>query len=211
MDSIIILFFSILASFIGSLQLGPVNLFVIDTVLTKGKKNAFFVSIGGSIPEFIYCALAVYSGSFFLNNPKILSAIKIIFILILIILAILYFFKKHKKIETILQNKDANKMISKNFIKGFTLALLNPQLLFFWMFVMVYFNSITFLQLKTNFNKLAYIIGAGFGALSLLIIIILTISKFKTKLLTFLNYKNYNKILAILFFLIAIQQLSTIL
>ena len=211
MHSILIFIAASVASFIGSLQLGPVNLFVIDTVLTKGKKNALYVCLGGSLPEFVYCAIAVYSGSFFLNQPTVYVIFKIILILILIALAFIYFFKKQNKIDIVTPKDNSSAIVSKNFIKGFTLALLNPQLLVFWMFVMVYFNSINFLQLKTNFNKLAYILGAGFGAFVLLLLITVTISKFKAKPLTYLNNKNYNKILAVLFSIIAIQQLTTLL
>ena len=62
MHILIIFFAATLTSFIGSLQLGPVNLFVIDTALNKNKANAYWVALGGVMPEFMYCALAVYSG-----------------------------------------------------------------------------------------------------------------------------------------------------
>lgn len=209
MHSILIFLAASLASFVGSLQLGPVNLFVIDTVLTRGKKNAFLVCVGGSLPEFIYCGLAVYSGNYFLMHPRILFIFKIILISVLIIVSIIYLFKKHKVIIVPSNLKSTNKSNTTSFLKGFTLAILNPQLLPFWMFVMVYFNSISVLMLKTKFDNLAYIFGAGLGAFLLLITITLTLTKFK--IINYLNNKYYNKAMAILFFIIAMQQFFTLL
>lgn len=210
MNILIIFIASSIASFIGSLQLGPVNLFVIDATLNTNKKSAYWVAFGGVIPEFIYCALAVYLGNYFLINPTIFLVFKILLILILTILGIIFLFKKNKKFEIEFQQKEITMSNTKSFFKGFTLAILNPQLLPFWMFVMVYFNSITFLELKSDFDKLAYILGAGLGALFLLISIILTVNKLKSKFLNFLNNKYYYKVIALLFFLIALQQLITI-
>ena len=211
MHTILIFLCSSLASFIGSLQLGPVNLFVIDTTLNKNKANAYWVALGGVMPEFMYCALAVYSGSYFISYPAIFLAFKIFLIIVLAIVGVMYLFKKHKILKTESSAKTSDSSNTKHFFKGFVLAGLNPQLLPYWMFVMVYFNSIKFLELKSEFDKLAYIAGAGFGALFLLISIILTIHKFKAKIIIYLNNKYYYKALGILFIAISIQQLVTLL
>ena len=211
MHTLTILLSSFLASFIGSLQLGPVNLFVIDTTINKNKANAYWVAFGGIIPEFIYCALAVYSGSYFMSNPTIFIAFKVLLIAVLAIIGVIYLFKKHKTFALESPQKNSVSSKTKHFLKGLTLAGLNPQLLPYWMFVMVYFNSIKFLELNSEFDKLAYILGAGFGALFLLISIILTINKFKTRILIYLNNKYYYKALGILFLAISLQQLITLL
>lgn len=211
MHSTIIFLFSTLASFIGSLQLGPVNIFVIDSTLNKNKANAYWVAFGGIIPEFIYCALAVYSGSYFISNPTIFIVFKIVLIITLAIVGFMYLLKKHKILEIQSPQKIKEPSTMKHFLKGFVLAGLNPQLLPYWMFVMVYFNSFKLLELKSEFDKMAYIIGAGFGALILLISIILTIKRFKTRILTYLNNKYYYKALGILFLAISLQQLITLL
>ena len=211
MHTILIFLFSSLVSFIGSLQLGPVNLFVIDTAVNKNKKNAYFVALGGTIPEFIYCALAVYSGSFFMRNQTIFFIFKLLLVLILLIVAFVYFFKKHKLIGLNFQTCKAQSNRITFFFKGFSLAILNPQLLPFWMFIMVYFNTVEFLTLRSELDKISYIFGAGLGAFILLVSIILTINKYRDRVLQLINNKYYFKVLAILFFAIAIHQLITLL
>jgi len=211
MHSIIILIFSGLASFTGSLQLGPVNLFVINATLKESKANAFWISLGGIIPEFIYCGLAVYAGDLFLSNPKIFLMFRIVLIISLLFIGFIYLFKKHNPIK--LNSRETKFALNKAkcFLKGFSLAIMNPQLLPYWMFIMVYFNSVKFLVIGSELDKLAYIIGAGMGAFLLLILIILTMEKYKSKLLTFLNNKYYFKAYSVVFFVIAIQQIFTLL
>ena len=211
MHTLIIFFSSCIASFIGSLQLGPVNLFVIDTTINKNKVSAFWVALGGVIPEFIYCSLAVFSGGYFMRNQTVFLLFKIVLIAVLTIVAFVYFFKKHK--SKVINTKTSKVQLNPIafFLKGFSLAILNPQLLPFWMFIMVYFNSIKFLTLTSRFDKISYIFGAGFGAFILLVSIILTINNNRERIVRLINNKYYYKALAILFFAIAMQQLVTLL
>jgi threonine/homoserine/homoserine lactone efflux protein len=210
MHSFFIFIGSTLVSFIGSLQLGPVNLFVINTALNENKKLAIMACLGGIIPEFIYCGLAVYSSNYFLKFPTVFLILKILLVAIFLIIGAYYLFKKH----TITQLAESQKSIIHSkfnyFLKGFTLASLNPQLLPFWMLVLVYFNSNSFLKLKSEPDNLAYILGSGIGAFMLLLFIALLINKFKTTILGYLNNKYYFKFLGILFLVIAIQQFFTI-
>jgi len=210
MHSIIIFICSSLASFIGSVQLGPVNLFVIDTAIKRNEKVAVWVAIGGIIPEFIYCFLAVYSGSYFMSNPIVFLVFRVILIVVLFLVGVIYMFKKHKILNIETEQVSVKLSKTKHFFKGFILAFFNPQLMPFWIFVMVYFNSIYFLELKSDADRFAYILGAGFGALLLLTIIILTVNKFKAKLLFYLNNKYYFKVLGLLFIAISLQQLVTL-
>lgn len=206
-----ILLFSIIASFIGSLQLGPVNLSVIDTAIHQNRKNAFWVAVGGSLPEFIYCFLAVFAGSFLIKNPTFFKTLKIIIAIILIVLALFYFFKKNKE-SKVLEEKSVehHQNLLKNFSKGFSLGMLNPQLMPFWLSVQVVFNSYSFLVIDEKIDYFFFILGAGLGAFLLLISIVFTITQYKNIILKFLSNNLYNRILAILFLLIGLQQIYSL-
>ncbi len=181
-----------------------------DSVLNKNKKSAYIVALGGIIPEFVYCSLAVYTANIFLSNPFVAVVFKILLIIILLIIAFLYLLKKRDNISLPIGNIHKSGNI-KNFLKGLSLAMLNPQLLPFWILVQVYFNTISFLKLKTGFHIVSFILGAGLGAFLLLTLIIVTINNYKTTLLNYLNNKYYYKTLALVFLAIAIQQLITLL
>ncbi|MCU0439224.1 MAG: LysE family transporter [Raineya sp.] len=206
-----ILLFSIIASFIGSLQLGPVNLSVIDTAIHQNRKNAFWVAVGGSLPEFIYCFLAVFAGSFLINNPFLFKILKAVIASILIILAFFYFFKKNKKTNILDAKTNTSKTnLLKNFSKGFSLGILNPQLMPFWLSVQVLFNSYSFLVIDEKIDYFFFILGAGMGAFLLLISIAFTITRYKDLIMRFLSNNLYNRILGILFLLIGLQQIYSL-
>jgi len=205
-----ILFFSIIASFVGSLQLGPVNLSVIDTAIHQSRKNAFWVAIGGSLPEFIYCFLAVYAGSFLVTHETLFLILRIAIIVILFVLGISYFFKKNKPINLEESTKGLKRTAFKNISKGFSLGILNPQLMPFWLSVQVLFNSQKFLMIDEKIDYFFFILGAGLGAFLLLATLTLTISHYKQFILKFLTNQTYNRILAILFILIGLQQIYSL-
>ncbi len=204
LQAIMIFLASSFVSFLGSLQAGPVNLFVINTLLNGSKKNAYAVAIGGCIPEFIYCAIAVWSSDYLPKLQSFNAIIKVVFIAILLTIAILFWLKKGSPFY---KKETATKATYyKSIIRGFTLAAINPQLLPFWIFIQIYFNSIPLLAIKTGLDKFSYILGAGMGAFLLLMTLISLISRFRGNLMKYLGSNYYYKTLAILFLLIAIHQ-----
>jgi threonine/homoserine/homoserine lactone efflux protein len=206
MTSLLLIFvFSSLVSFVGSLQLGPVNLFVIHTALAYGKKPAFYISLGGCIPEFIYCGSAVFANTYLLEYEGLVIFFKIMFILVLLILGLVLYLKRPSPIS-VNPVKITQKPI-RYFFKGFALAAFNPQLLPFWLFVQVYFNSVKFLQIQSLHTKFSYILGAGFGAFLLLTFFIQMVLKYKHKVLNYLNNKYYFKGLSLFFFAAAGYQI----
>ena len=61
--------FVTLISFAGSIQLGAVNLAVVQTTLNRNFSAGILVAVGGSIPEFIYSFLAL-KGLFFVQKNQ---------------------------------------------------------------------------------------------------------------------------------------------
>jgi threonine/homoserine/homoserine lactone efflux protein len=200
---LIILFFSSAVSFVGSLQLGPVNLYVINTALFNSKKEALWVAFGGALPEIAYCALAICMNSYFQSSLIFQVIFQVLFVIILFCLSIVFWLKKNQS-YTSENHKSKPPLLS--FLKGFSLASLNPQLLPFWMFVEVYFNSMPFLHICSGYEKTAFMLGAGLGALILLLILVLLVHKYKLLILRYINNKFYFKLLSIIFLLLAIQQ-----
>ncbi|PBQ30565.1 hypothetical protein CNR22_01855 [Sphingobacteriaceae bacterium] len=207
MISLLLIFiFSGLVSFLGSLQLGPVNLFVINSVVYQSKRTAYCVAIGGCIPEFIYCGLAVFANSYLLEHKSLIFLLKIVFIIMLILVGFIFYFKKQSPIA--LQNETSStEQAIQAIFKGFSLAVLNPQLLPFWVFIQIYFNSIPFLQIKSNFEKFSYILGSGVGAFMLLAFFIHIVNKYREKVLKYMHNDYYFKALSLLFFALAGHQI----
>lgn len=114
-------------SFIGSLQPGPVNMSVLSRAADGEYKAAIFLATGGCLPELIFTYVAIKFTPYFISPNQhietITTALNVIFLLLGIYQLVLYFLK-HKKPLNIRNNV--------SFMKGFMLALFNPQLLLFW-------------------------------------------------------------------------------
>ena len=163
------------------------------------------VAIGGILPEFIYCALAVYATGFLDQSELFLTLFRIAFITIMFTMAIFFWLKKPNTVFIEKESPSLNGFT--HLLKGFSLAAFNPQLLPFWMFVLIYFNSINLLKVYTTAQKLAFIGGSGVGAFGLLLLLIIVVNKYKSKAVKYVNHPMFIKLLAVLFLGIGIQQL----
>ena len=124
-------------SFLGSIQLGAVNLAVIKTTLDKGLKSAIFIAIGGVLPEFIYSWIALNAAEMSFLKQKI-DLLQWLVVPIFIGIGI---FNILRKIQTNVSPKP-NKRNANEIMYGFLLALFNFQLLPFWLSIILFFNSI---------------------------------------------------------------------
>lgn len=195
-----------LISFFGSIQLGPVNIAVIESVLNKGFKPAVYVAIGGVIPELIYSWMAISTSgiSFLKENIIFLQWLVVPFF---IGVGIFNIFKKTKL--SIL--KKTTKKNSNGIVFGFLLAFFNFQLFPFWLSIVVFFNSKNLLNQISPMSLFAFITGAAIGALGLLLLIAyLTNQKKDFFANTFQKY-NLNAIFGCLFLIVAAVQIINLL
>lgn len=205
MGSIVLIFLlTALISFAGSLQVGPVNYFVMETGLRQNKTAAILVAAGGSIPEFIYSVLAITIGITLQQTPAFFLAFKWITIVLLVTLGIYYFIKK--------VNHQTTPRISKkgSFLKGFTLGILNPQLLPFWLVVYTSFFTSTGLSITSFPQQLAFILGTGVGAFGLHVCLIYLVQANKARLEKWMVFPYFNRFLGAFFLLLAFLQIGSL-
>lgn len=205
MVSIVLIFLlTTLISFAGSLQVGPVNWFVMETGIRQNKTAAILVAAGGSIPEFIYSLLAITIGISLQQTPGFFLAFKWITIALLILLSVYYFFKK------IAQNAQPEISKKGSFVKGFTLGLLNPQLLPFWLVVYTSFFTSTGLSITSFPQQLAFILGTGIGAFGLHLCLIYLVQANRQRLEKWMVFPYFNQFLSAFFLLLAVLQIVSL-
>ena len=93
MNEFLAFLLAFIISFWGSLQLGPVNVCVIQTALAHGKRQALMVATGGALPEIFYSTHAVWGATFINQYPQLLKIFGWVVVVLLFILGIYYFFK----------------------------------------------------------------------------------------------------------------------
>lgn len=215
MDALIAFVVAALVSFWGSLQLGLVNVAVIETTLTKGGRYALMLAIGGVIPEIPYTLLSIYGAEYIGTLEEYKSILGFVIGGILIAIGVFYLFKRSKEMKV---NTSTSKYPKTGaFAKGFGLAMLNPQLIFFWSGILILietgsFNIFQDKETLIDFGassvispKWSFAFGAAIGALAILVIYIYLARRYRGRISSDLSNK-LNKIVG--FFFIGIGVVS---
>lgn len=203
MDKSFIIFFATAAiSFVGSLQLGPVNLIVIQSVLKRNLQAGLWIALGGCLPEMIYSMAAVGAGMWLEKNPNIRNVLEWSAVPLLLGIGIVIFFTPNHS-----TNLEKQPQQSFSFLKGLTLGLLNPQLFPYWLIMLVQFGMYNELRVQTRLEQIAFVVGTAVGALGLLTGAAYLTFHFRESLLIRLEKFNFNRLLGALFVLLAVGQL----
>lgn len=198
---ILIFFVTALISFAGSLQLGPVNLMVIRSVLRRNFQRGLWIALGGCLPEMIYAAAAIGAEVRLENYQQLWKWLEWGAVPMLFIVGMVIFFTPNRVVK--LENTPQ----SLSFLKGLTLGLLNPQLFPYWLVMLVQFKMYQGLSVQTLSEQIAFTLGTAAGALGLLITVAYLTSRFRESLLEKLGKLNVNRFLGILFVVLAVVQL----
>lgn len=189
-------------SFLGSLPIGTVNLAVIQTTVNSNFKTGFYFSLGATIIELIYSAIAIKFIAFLLNNESVEIIIQIISVPVFIILAILYLRK-----EEVDPVAAAEVKRSKSFYNGLFIGLVNPLQIPFWIAYGSYLLSNNWIQ---NDEEL---INVFIGGISLGTLVVLTLIAFLSKKIVShlqLKTKMVNKIIGVVLIVLAVYQVIKI-
>lgn len=164
---------------------GLVNVNVIFTALHTSKSEAKKMALGGVIPEIIYSGIAIFGVDILQKNETIFTWLKFIVVPVLFSMGVIFLLQKPKDFS-----EDKSKRSS--FNKGFFLALLNPQLITFWLGWLIigvgagYFDldSYTFIS-----PKITFMLGTAVGAYATLRFFIYITMRNKDKILGWLKIK----------------------
>jgi threonine/homoserine/homoserine lactone efflux protein len=164
MDAILIFFITTVASIVGSLQAGIVNTAVLAHTVKRGPEAGRRMALGGSIPEFIYAALAFQFASWLLDALG-LGPQGVAWLVGGILIALgLYFVLLFKPVFDL----DQVNVKASGVRKGFLLGMLNPQLILFWSGVRLTLGSFGITG-SGWLEMCAFGLGAFTGALLLLL------------------------------------------
>jgi len=167
LDALLLFVVATVASSIGSLQAGVVNTAVLTHTVKWGRHAGRRMAVGGSIPEFIYAAVAFAGAGWLVEQLGIgATGITIIVSCILLVLGVYFVFVYRPRPAAPGEDK-----LTGDLRRGVLLGMANPQLLLFWcgvklMLVPVGITGDSWPQL------LAFALGAFTGAIILLMILV---------------------------------------
>ena len=189
-------------SFVGSIHPGPLNLSVIQTTLQKGFYPALLLALGGVIPEIIYGYLAVEGVMIFEKYPLVFSVMNWAVVPILLILGIQQIIYSRKPKQLIKSSKIDNGSI----LKGFSLSLFNPQLLPYWIVILINYQNYNYLKISELSDKLFFVLGTSTGAFALNYLYAYIAHKQKERIFKYLNQNRFEQIIGWTFVVMGILQ-----
>lgn len=193
MDALLAFITATVVSFWGSLQLGLINVAVVETTLKRDVKHALMLAAGGVLPEILYTFVAIYGLDSLGDLGSMERELGIGIGSLLILIGLLYLFRRSKPVDA--KQSDSGYRKRGSFAKGLALAMLNPQLIFFWSgFILLFEQTPAFrfgdppaLLFDLNATglispKWAFALGAAFGAFLILCIYIYLSNRYKHRL-----------------------------
>jgi threonine/homoserine/homoserine lactone efflux protein len=119
---------------------------------------------------------------------------------VMIGLGILNMLKKKK------QEEISEKGKATDFFKGFILSALNPQMLPFWLTILVMLNGYNFFTITNLGDKICFVFGTGAGEFALISIVVWLTARHREFLLNKMKKWNLNKVFGWFFIVLAVVQ-----
>lgn len=208
----LLLIFSItfIISFAGSFHPGPLNMSVIQNTLKKNLRAGLWMTFGGVIPEMIYGILAVEGLKIFEQYPLIFEIMQ--WAVLPVLLFVGWNYLKPKKVlseaptATDIKTEPKISVGTGDIFRGFILSLLNPQLLPFWLIILINYQNYDVLRIEELFDKIAFVLGASAGAFLLNYLCALIANQKRGLIFEYLSQRMFDKIMGWTFIIIALIQ-----
>lgn len=154
--------------FAGSLSFGPINLCVVDTTVRHNLRAGIWFAAAAALVESLQASVAIYFGQFY---PLFLRRYPWIHIVILVFFVGLGLtFLRRSSAGESPKVKDGS---GRHFFHGLVIALMNPQGIPFWIFILAYLQSAQMFEINSNVSRpglalfLSGVILGKFAALAL--------------------------------------------
>jgi len=197
MFSLLLIFsLTFLISFAGSVHPGPVNLSVVQATLRRGLSAGLRLAAGGCVPEIVYGLLAVQGVNLVEQVPGLFNALRIAIVPVLLGLGVLTIVRARRPTmpkperQTGTGGRDS-------FIRGLVLSLLNPQLLPFWMVILVSYHGHPGLRVSTLARQAAFVTGTSLGAFGILYLYAQLTHQHRTRIERYLHPERFDLVMGL--------------
>lgn len=167
-------------SFIGTIPPGTLNLAIIQLGLDHRIHTAWRMALAAALIEYPYAWVAIAFQEFITRSLEVTDTFQLVTGLVMIVLGVLNLWYSSAKPSKLSQQIQAS-----GFRKGIVLALLNPLAIPFWIAMTAYNKSQGWIDLSTQVEVHAYLLGVSAGTLTLFMLFAylarMIVSQFKTK------------------------------
>ncbi len=154
----------LIAGFLVSIPVGPINLTIINEGARRGFRWALMIGLGSVLMESIYCAISLTGFSAFLGLPMVKSTMELLSFLFLLALSWKYFRAKSIPDHSRSADRIEEKLHPRSaFMTGFVRVLGNPSVLLLWVTLTATFLSHNWVD-RTLDDRVACVLGVAGGA-----------------------------------------------
>jgi threonine/homoserine/homoserine lactone efflux protein len=154
----------LLAGFLVSIPVGPINLTIINEGARRGFRWAIMIGMGSVLMESIYCAVALTGFSAFLALPWVKSVMELLSFLFLLILSWKYFRARELPAQSHSAEVIEQKLHPRSaFMVGFVRVLGNPSVLLLWVTLTATFLAHGWVD-RTMDDRVGCVVGVAVGA-----------------------------------------------
>ena len=154
----------LIAGFLISIPVGPINLTIINEGARRGFRWALMIGLGSVLMESIYCAISLTGFSAFLGLPMVKSTMELLSFLFLLFLSWKYFRAKSLPENSRSADRIEEKLHPHSaFMTGFVRVLGNPSVLLIWVTLTATFLSHNWVDQSVD-DRVACVLGVAGGA-----------------------------------------------
>lgn len=181
-------------SFLGSVHPGPVNLSVVQATLRRGYHAGLWLAAGGCVPEIGYGLLAVQGVRLFERLPGLFEALRIAVVPVLLGLGGWTILRSYRAgAPTARPEADAGPSGRYPFGRGLMLSLLNPQLLAFWVVILVWYHGHPLLRVSSAAQQAAFVAGTSLGAFGILWVYARLVHRHRARIDRYLHAERFDR------------------
>jgi threonine/homoserine/homoserine lactone efflux protein len=155
-------FYGLCGSLIGGIAVGPINLSVVELTIKKNIRAASRFCLAAALVEIALAFIAILFGKLISRKIDEFPELKFLVILFFFILGLYFILKRDKPKSELNVGGERS-----SFIKGLIVAVLNPQTIPYWIFVLAYLKSASVLQLQAA-NLWLFLLGVAVGKYTML-------------------------------------------
>jgi threonine/homoserine/homoserine lactone efflux protein len=194
------LIIGIFTGFLICIPVGPINVWVVNTLIRHNFRSAFSIALGGSLMDFIYFMVILSGLSFFHFSFKTILVLKIIGVLFLFLFGLKEFLVKKQDFSLKDEMKKKAPHTASFFLMGVAIYSSNPTLVASMSAIAAVIKSWNLFS-ETYFNYFALSLGLAVGTASWFYILLKIVSKYQYQIPEkfFINFSRVSGALIVLF------------
>ena len=149
----------LIGSFLGGVVFGPINLSVVELTIRKNLQSALKFISAASLVEILQAFIAVFFGKLISKKIDEFPEFRLLIIAFFLVLGLVFILKNNNSKIRLSEETDSGRG---DFFSGIIVAILNPQAIPYWIFVLTYLQTLEMIDLSMG-NLLLFLAGVSTG------------------------------------------------